>query len=103
MKLSNCYDSVINHLLSIAGDTQKIAKFSFFNFGEIDPIDIYALGLKFHYGQGVIVDLDIALNCYEYAHTGYDDVFQWEFYGDGISINKIESPTHGTSILITIF
>lgn len=99
MGKSNSYESAIGRLLSIKDNPREISKFSFYDFDGINPIDVYALGLKFNYGEGVAKDLDIALNCYEYVHTGYDQAFEWAFNGNGIDIKFIESPTIGTSIL----
>ena len=99
MGKSNSYESAIGRLLRIKDNQREISKFSFYYFDGINPIDVYALGLKFNYGEGVAKDLDIALNCYEYVHTGYDQAFEWAFNGNGIDIKFIESPTIGTSIL----
>lgn len=95
MRLIECYDSVLAKLDSIRGNSREISKFSFFEFGKIEELDIYLLGLQFHYGVNITLDLDIALNCYQYAHTGYEiDSYDHA----GIYFERIQSPTGGSSL-----
>lgn len=81
---------------SIRGNSREISKFSFFEFGDIEDLDVYLLGLQFHYGVNIPLDLDIALNCYQYAHIGYEtDLYD----NGGVYFDRVQSPTGGSSLL----